>query len=75
MDEIEPTQATGEATSPAGRPRFHSQREMLLYLFTRIRNTGRWWLLPLLGLAALLGVLLNVFAGHNVLPAIYSLIP
>jgi hypothetical protein len=56
-------------------PRFKNRREMLYFALWRIHQTRRYWLLPVLVLVAVLGLLVNVFTGYNVLPAIYSLIP
>ena len=55
--------------------RFHNRREMFTYAYLRIRETRKWWLLPVLFLLMLIGLFLNLFTGYNVLPAIYSLIP
>lgn len=44
-------------------------------MFVRVRQTRKWWLLPVLLLLAAIGIVLNVFSSYNVLPAIYSLIP
>lgn len=67
------TPPTHEEQKPARR--FTSRSEMFLYAMLRIRQTRRYWLIPVLLLLALLGLFLNLFTGYNVLPAIYSLIP
>lgn len=64
-----------ETPAPRQVPVFESRRDMFLYLWIRIRTTRRYWLIPVLLLVVLGGLLLNLFTGHNVLPAIYSLIP
>jgi len=58
-----------------GELKFHNRREMFMYLYLRIKETRKWWLLPVLVLLVILGFFLNLFTGYNVLPAIYSLIP
>lgn|GEM_PF-4434132 len=55
--------------------RFNNKRELFWYAFLRIRETRKWWLIPVLVLLILGGFFLNLFTGYNVLPAIYSLIP
>lgn len=54
---------------------FENRKDMVLYMWLRIRETRRYWLIPVLAFVGLVGLLLNLFTGHNVLPAIYSLIP
>ncbi|MDP8254385.1 MAG: DUF5989 family protein [Candidatus Alcyoniella australis] len=56
-------------------PTFRNRRELLLYSYLRIRETKKWWLLPILLLWIALGVVINIFAPGSVMPAIYSLIP
>ena len=60
-----------------GKPakRFKNKRELFWYAFLRIKETRKWWLIPVLVLLILGGFFLNLFTGYNVLPAIYSLIP
>jgi hypothetical protein len=68
----------GKADSTSGepsRPRFASRRDFLLYTIVRIHRTRRYWLIPVLFVLVILGLILNLFTGYNVLPAIYSLIP
>jgi len=60
---------------PDGRMVFASRWDLFLYMFLRIRETRRYWLIPVLLFVGLLGLMVNLFTGHNVLPAIYSLIP
>ncbi len=60
---------------PDGRMAFASRWDLFLYMFLRIRETRRYWLIPVLLFVGLLGLMVNLFTGHNVLPAIYSLIP
>jgi len=55
-------------------PPFASRRDFLLYTIVRIHRTRRYWLIPVLFLLVILGLILNLFTGYNVLPAIYSLI-
>ncbi len=55
--------------------RFKNKRELFWYAFMRIRETRKWWLIPVLVLLVIGGFFLNLFTGYNVLPAIYSLIP
>jgi len=55
--------------------RFKNKRELFWYAFMRIRETRKWWLIPVLVLLVIGGFFLNLFIGYNVLPAIYSLIP
>ena len=43
--------------------------------FSRIKETRKYWLLPLVVLIILVGLFINLFTGHNVQPAIYNLIP
>ena len=52
-----------------------NRKELFLYSYLRIKQTRKWWLLPILMLILLFGIFLNVFTGYNVLPAIYSFIP
>ncbi len=55
--------------------RFKNRKELFWYAFMRIKETRKWWLLPVLILLVVFGFFLNLFTGYNVLPAIYSLIP
>jgi NADPH:quinone reductase-like Zn-dependent oxidoreductase len=65
-----------DAGNPAPRARpFRNRREFAAYAWFRIVQTRRYWLLPVLALVLAASLLLNVFTGYNVLPAIYSLIP
>jgi hypothetical protein len=74
--DTDPGQGIETAGERPGLPaRFRNRRDLLIYAYLRIRQTRRYWLLPVLGLVALIGLFLNLFTGHNVLPAIYSLIP
>ncbi|MHA1569381.1 MAG: DUF5989 family protein [Alphaproteobacteria bacterium] len=66
---------TDEEKSPAGPPQFTSRRELFLYAYIRIKETRKWWLLPILIVLVIIGMFINVFTGNSVLPAIYSLIP
>jgi len=67
--------APADPPPPRTLPVFESRKDLFLYLWIRIRTTRRYWLIPVLLLVVLGGLLLNLFTGHNVLPAIYSLIP
>ena len=66
---------TSERELAPDRPHFENRRQMVAYLFMRVRETNKLWLLPILLLVMLFGSILNIFSGPNVLPAIYSLIP
>ena len=74
-----PEQDTGTNDAPdaasEGAPRFQSRQEFAAYAWFRIVETRRYWLLPVLALILVGSLVLNVFTGYNVLPAIYSLIP
>lgn len=52
-----------------------NMRDLFLYGYLRIKETRKWWLLPVLLCLIVIGLFLNLFTGYNVLPAIYSLIP
>lgn len=58
-----------------GKYSFESNRKLFWYAYLRIRETRRYWLLPVLLFLIVIGFFLNLFTGYNVLPAIYSLIP
>ena len=64
-----------QSPGDAGVRLFRNRREFALYAWLRIVQTRRYWLLPVLAFILLTSMLLNVFTGYNVLPAIYSLIP
>lgn len=74
-DRDDAREGTSEGQEEKAELKFESRREMFYYAFLRIKETRRYWLLPVLALLVLIGFFLNIFAGYNVLPAIYSLIP
>ena len=53
--------------------RFQSNREFFSFLYQRIRQKGKWWLLPLLLLLYVLGSVFNLPGKESVLPALYFL--
>lgn len=65
---------SADDAKPAGA-RFKNRREFAAYAWFRIVDTRRFWLLPVLLVILMASLVLNVFTGYNVLPAIYSLIP
>lgn len=71
----DPQRHDGQEGSDDARRRFNSRREFASYAWFRIVQTRRYWLLPVLFLIVCGSLLLNVFTGYNVLPAVYSLIP
>jgi len=70
-DPQEQSQGTGQ-----GRiQKFRNQWQLFLFALTRIRETRKWWLLPVLLLLVIFGLFLNLFTGYNILPAIYGFVP
>jgi Family of unknown function (DUF5989) len=66
---------TDDRQKKSARPVIKNRRDFFLYAYLRIKQTRKWWLLPVLVLLMIIGIFLNMFTGYNVLPAIYSLIP
>jgi hypothetical protein len=61
---------------PDAQPRrFANRREFIAWSWFRIHQTRRYWLAPVLLVIVVASMVLNLFTGYNVLPAIYSLIP
>ncbi len=52
-------------------PTLKSNRDLLYYLLIRIRETRKWWLLPLLLLLAVLSMFISFTGNQSILPAIY----
>lgn len=50
-----------------------STSDLLLYMFVRIKTTGKWWLLPLLVFLAFLSIFVRLSSNSSILPAIYAL--
>jgi len=77
MAEEETRVAAGDGSKEAAPtvPGFRSRRELFFFAFHRIRETRRYWLVPVLLFLIGVGLFLNLFTRYNVLPAIYSLIP
>ena len=55
-----------------GKP-VKSNWDLLLLLFAMIKNSRKWWLLPLLAILAFLGIFVTLTGNQSVLPAIYAL--
>lgn len=53
-------------------PVIHNRRELLLFLFLRIRETGKWWLYPILIVIAILTLFVTLTGNSSILPAIYA---
>ena len=53
--------------------KFQSNREFLSFLYQRIRQKRKWWLLPVLLLLYLLASMFNLPGKESVLPALYFL--
>lgn len=51
--------------------RFETNREFVAFLFRRMREKKKWWLLPLLMLVAVLAYVFNLPGKESVLPALY----
>ncbi|GEM_PF-1593154 len=60
-----------EATIGAQPLRFENNGDFLRFLFTRIREKKKWWLLPLLLLLYVLSMFFNIPGKESVLPALY----
>lgn len=69
---MDPNEQAPEPVEPAAPATFPSNAAFLRYLFTRIRQTRKWWLLPFLALLAFLLHFLNL-PKESVLPALYFL--
>ena len=52
-------------------PRFQSNREFISFLFARMRQKKKWWLLPFLVVVAILAYAFNLPGKESVLPALY----
>lgn len=53
------------------KPSFKNNKELLIYLFLRIKQTGKWWLIPLLMLLAVFSLFISLTGNQSILPAIY----
>lgn len=69
-----PDQAEGGPEAVEEQPRkFQSNREFLSFLYQRIRQKRKWWLLPVLLLLYVLASMFNLPGKESVLPALYFL--
>lgn len=50
-----------------------SSWDVILLLFVMIKNTRKWWLIPLLIVLAFLSIFVRLTGNSSVLPAIYAL--
>jgi len=49
-----------------------SRFELIGFLFLRIREKRKWWLLPIILLLAIFSLFINIFNNQSILPAIYT---
>lgn len=50
-----------------------SSWDVILLLFVMIKNSRKWWLIPLLIVLAFLSIFVRLTGNSSVLPAIYAL--
>jgi len=51
--------------------KFETNKDLLLYIWLRIKTTRKWWLLPLLFLLIILSIFVSLTGSQSVLPSIY----
>lgn len=51
---------------------FKTNRDVVLSLFILIRETKKWWLLPIWLVLGLLGLFVSLSGNSSLLPAIYA---
>ncbi len=54
-------------------PQFESNRDLLLYLFLRIRESKKYYLIPFWLVLGFLGLFLTLTGNSSILPAIYAI--
>ncbi len=70
----EPEKREHDAESENGEyPEFQSNWDLLLYLFLRIRENKKYYLIPFWLVLAFLGLFLGLTGNSSILPAIYAI--